>query len=571
VLILTDRLDVSELNQSELVGAAVEVSNAVASLVAANKKATLKNTSSQNKLGNSIQLTVEASSALAAITSIMASVITNPLARDQLVDAALLVKTHIGEVEGFCADCPDASLADALQNAVIGAEEALAYLVEKAKNVDTPLNYEIQYYQEQIEHLSNVISDNIASPQDLFAAAKEMAINGTRLAEVLKLKASQTDDAVEAQNLEADARKLADLMASMVAATRAVITDPNNIGNQNDLLDTVESITVETRAACSPYVKVNMIANLIKAYKATISCCNHVVATGRQNAVATRDRTKHAKLNKAGKVVVEKIPSAIKAINEFNDNPADFVHRFKLIENAKEFIDPVDNLLGGAADASSALREGPGKQGLDDASSLLLREFHNFKELLHYVGETFDQVDYETVLHTMNLTKAIEPGPAQDPMDISQAEIEITNQSKSLGESLRGLAESLRADNASDTRKALATTVETFQSIQTIVSSIQTNRDSDGFRQELLGASATLGDCLTRLIDKAGRVSNNLAQPNELDEPSLAASRALSDLLNHLPRQKAMQEAMGSIRVLTDKLAEETSPQSASPKVPKMQ
>lgn len=569
LLIMTDRIDVPELNQSELIDAAGDVSSALLQLIDKTKSnmESFKNPNTKKQITKSAKSVNEATTALATIASIMASVITNPFARDQLVDAATQVRELVQQVKSFCEQSADKDALNQLLDAVASADQALAFLVDKARNVESSLEAEIQYYQDQIVETAGIINEAVDIPQELFASAKEMAVLGTRLTEVLKLKAGQAESEQESNDLKQTASIIAELMSQMVAATREALSNPNNTGAKTQLLDVVAEIKDIVTKQCAPYVKASMIQSIVKAYKATISCSNQVIASGRQAAFSARDRSKVTKLTKAGKAVIEKIPNAVKCINDAKYNQFDFGPRLKLLDSAKDFISPAQNLLFGVEEAAPVISDNSGKTMLLVASEKLDFELQNLMAILEACGGILSEVDFKSISDAFKNDDSQNAEVAANALlSINNAELILTNHAQLLLEALRRITEAFTNGDTDAQAKAIGVSIAEFQSIKATIGSL--DESEFAFKNELLQASTSVGEALSLFMKKISKSEIN--SPKELREFSNVANHSVTEMLNCLPRQKAMIEAIGTIKKLTDQLEEEKVAKSAGPSILKV-
>lgn len=557
VLVLTDQCGVSDASQNELVSAATDVGLAVKEMIEATNgiKMTVGSPEKINKLQNAIQSSIEAAAALAVISSIMSSVITDPLSKDQMIETALVVRERIAEIEKYCNESPDSDELENFRNTVLATDEALAFLIEKAKNVESSLEYEIQYYHDQINSCAGIISQSINYPQELFAAAKEMAINGTRLAEVMKVRSNQTSGNEDPHDIRENGKAISDLMGKMVAATRSVIADPGDSQAQSDLLALIDEISVMNFQVCEPFIKINLIQNLILAYRGTITCSNHVVSSGRKAAVSNRDRTKQTSLNKSGKVLVEKIPNAIRTINNAMDSPSEYIVRFKLIESAKDFVNSVENLIDSSRDATTTISDSSSKNNLYSATERLAEEFENFRNLLAITGQNFDQIDYKDVIKTMKSTDiAVNKANIESPLGVAEVETQLTDVSKQFGDAMKEVSKAIALGDFVAAKKAVVESVAEFQTIQMISARSKSDSENKGLRNDLLTSVATLGDALGSMIEKVDKISTGEQDAKDFHKTATKTSICLNEVLGNLPRQKQMVEALGTIKQLNQQL-----------------
>ena len=551
IIIMTDKMELSDENRNDLVNAAKDIGSALSNLVNFTRqvKAAVPSAETKKKLEASAIASSEASAALAAITGVMASVICDPLGRDQMIQTALAVQEKLNLLESYCADCPDADLAGALQQAIIEAEQALSYLIEKSKQPNTTLESEIQYYHDVVMDNGDEMANKINNPSELFAAAKDMAINGTRLAEVLKAVVLGMDNEQQEISVTADAKLLGELMAKLVAATKSVIADQNNIDNKNKLLVTVNDVEDLTEKVCAPFVKTNLVQNLIRAFRNTITSSNHVVASGRQAAVSNRDRSKQNHLNKSGKAVVERIPKAIKAINDAKENPNDYVARFKLIEIAKEYLDPAKALVDSSDDALTTINDGLSKDNLLAATQRLFEELENFIKLLGLASNILEQTDFGTVIEAVKMNE-MKVDNINSPVGLITAEAQIVDHSKLFGDAVKQITDAMHVGDIPTAKKLIAVTVSEFQAIKSISNRVETDLDNPNIKLDLIDSAQSVGDSLAAMIEA---VTKN-KDAKELKRCATQATKNVNKMLHLLPRQKATSDAMETVKKLTAEL-----------------
>lgn len=559
LLIMTDRIDISELNQSELVAAAGDVGNSIGNLVAATKQSlsSFKNPNTQKKITNVVKSAEECSAVMATITSIMASVISNPLARDQLIETAVHTREIIMQLQTYCGESSDSEFIQEIANIVDETEEALSQLVDKARNVESTPESEIQYLNQRIDEVGSVLAENIDSPQELFSSAKEIAIVGTQLAESLREKANTAESKEESLKLENTAKGIADLMAKMVGLTRESLTNPENEETKVRLLETIDEMSVFIATNCSSFTKITLIQEIVKAFRATIACANQLIAYTRQSNVGNRDRAKLARCTKAGKSVVDLIPDASRVINEAIFDPSNFLARYKVYESALGFVPHAEELLSSVQDFLNTVNDTILKATVTVAHQRLDYELQNLKGILDVADAPLKELDLNSFAQSIQ-QEVQAPAENGESLSIEKAELLLTAQSKLIQDSLRKISAAAKEEKMELVIKSVSNTVSEFQ---TLKETIQIISEQDAqLKEDLIKSSEQIANLLVVFMENVSNPTENKVKPN-----ANAAIQSLNDMIQQLPRQKTMSEAMGTIRELTDQLNASQSAKAASP------
>ncbi|KAI8898118.1 hypothetical protein BC833DRAFT_620631 [Globomyces pollinis-pini] len=548
-----DHLDVSDLVQSELIGAVEEVGQALAALTVAGQAVgkSLTDNDMKKKMSNELTTISGTGGILSTCTAVMAPCIADPICKEQMVETAILMRDRAVALENLCVHCPDQELAEALQKAVADTEDALAYLVEKARNIDHSLDYEIETYHDQIELESNDVVEKIDNREELFASAKGLTVNGTRLVEVLKLKASQLSDEEGGLNLQDEARMLSELIAAMVANTRGVISNSSSDQAKADLVDVIDQIRSKNQEICGPFIRSNILRSLVQAFKGTISSSNQVIFTSRQTGNTNKDRNAQLNLIKSGKRVTEKIPKSVKAINATKKNPFDYATRFKFIQTAKEFIVPVENLTEAAQTASTSIGDEFGKQQLQMNVNQLVQELENLKNLL---GEAEKMFDDEELAAALNSLQSRNQDGSAVQMSIDEAEKEVTEHARQFFNCLAQIHDATSFQDSFGARLGVTDAVTELQHIQLLMNCISKQLDDDQACDDIKKSSARLGDALTNLIKGVASISNREIDDDEFYSLHDQTSKEMNLLLANLPGQRAMLAVMDKIRQITDQM-----------------
>ncbi|KAJ3320641.1 Talin-1 [Boothiomyces sp. JEL0866] len=542
-----DHLDVSEINQSELLNAAAEVGNAVSNLAMVGKKVAnmVSPDMKENMLGD-IKESTDTAALLSGVTVTIAPVILDPLSREQLFESAIFMRDRANTIQNYSENIQDKDLVQLLQKAIMDTEDALAFLVEKARNVDYNIDFEIESYHEQIQNSCLDIENNIDTREELFAAAKDLTVNGTRMVEVLKIKASQLPNEVESLKLQDLAKELSELIAKMVASTKTVISNPNSANAKQELISTVDEIKAKDMLICTPYLRANMVQHLLRAFRGTISGANHVISTSRQTAASNNDRGSQIQLNKAGQTVVEKIPKSIKSMRDMKGNPNDYILRFKLIHTAKEFIAPSDNLITASDIAINSVVDPVGKEQLHNHTRQLAQELDNLKHLLGDAEQMFDEEELQAAMETLRTPVNTTFEPVESELSMEEGEKSINDHAKSFIHSVGQIVDAIEINDTFGARLGVTDSVSELQQIEKLLQLFISGTDDPDLKSDLLQASSKIKFSLANLIDGVARNdSGNMA--NDLTN----VKEAMQQVLDNLPMQRVINETLGNIKQMS--------------------
>jgi talin len=538
-----DKLDVSESNQDELLGAARDVSDAVKNLALISNEVShqLRVPQKANEMRIDAGIAIETSAMLLVNTQLLASVISTPLCREHLIESAVIMRDAIALIGAYETNGINPELEGELQNAINETEECLAFLVEKARNIENNIDYEIEAYYDQVLGAADDLVKWISVPDQMISFAKELTVNSTRLVEVLKTKASSIDDGKEKSFLNEDAAALSDVIMKMVAAARNSASSPSG---QPQLMVSVEQLKTLSATACTPYVKANTAHKLVQALKSTIAGSNHVIGAAKHAAPSNRDQKSQLQLNRAGKRVTDSFPNLIELVRETKASPKDFAARYQLLTGSKAFYEPILALVNAAKVASSTTVDTGSQIQLLNAAQQLAEEVMHLQRLCAVMEDIVDGENIESVLEPVqnvqaDLVRLQEESKEYSSADVIGAESELVSQSRKLRAAIQALEHSSETGNLKELHAAYVDIIKEYRGISAPLGVVFGT--SDDFSKNLLQNALDLGESISNLIG-ATKVNGDV-QTNAQD-----VEKAILQLLGAMPSSKTLIHLQDVIR-----------------------
>nr|KAJ3421186.1 Talin-1 [Polyrhizophydium stewartii] len=562
VLKAIDHLEVSDQLQRDLYGAAEAVANAVALAVdhTKNMANAIREQDTQQMCLSDSGLATEIGAMLGAVTASLAPTVHVPVCREQLAEAAVLMRDGAFALLSYSEHAGGSKFVPLLQDAVRDVEQAIASLLELARNGEISKNDEIEEYYDQIVIALDNLANSIGAPEQVVANAKQVTISATRLAEVLKAKAAETTDESERMRLTQDAQEIAALTGELVSAAKGLVMNSQSPEAQEGLLAVIDELRDAVDRACGPYIKASMTQRLIHALKSSTASSNQLMSCSRNCAASNRDQSSQLLLNRAIKRVVETIPKAVQAIKGSAAKPNDHVASVRLIQSAKGFLVPATAMVESARTAALTTVDSGAQTQLLASTQQLADELQHLADILNIYEQIVLAEEIAGAQASLQATQLDIRQARTTPrmvavastFDPAVAELQVAQNGKSIQSALGQLATAFKAGDERAVGHAITEAITNLQSLTTSSIGIALTTQDPSLSDNLLQATGEMSDVIGQLVQAA---RDKLADPTvstDFDELQEMAGVAIAKAFDCLPGQRALVMALGRIRAVTD-------------------
>jgi hypothetical protein len=534
ILLNIEQLDVSDNVQGEIVGSATTIEDNIKAFtdLAAKGASLTKKKKLKESIMEKVGAVSESAVTLSSSSGILAAVISNPLCRIQMLDNSAVVKEATLGIQDLSKTIADESFQKLLQDATAEVVNGLDFLVEKCRNIDLDLDNEICEYHVELSECRENLLQSFENKLELFECAKKLTIFTTRLAECLKLKASQLEDELEINGLLKAAKDLTELTSQMVAATKLAISNMQNATAKQDLVSKVDAIQEAANIVVAPFARATLLQSLVRTFKGVVLLGNLLVTSARQSATSNRDRQKQSGLNRTSKEVTELIPKCSQAISALKSDPKDFVAKMKLLKRVKDFLGPIRTLNDQCVDAGPGISDRNVKQQLLVLTGVMEDELIMLDHLIGLLDQQIENEDFGDIIRELLLGRK----PAKST-DLSGDESKLNSHAKGMQAILKNMVG--KPNNTED----LACVLLEFQSIADLACAINYSVETE-LGKELLSASEALGEALSNFI--------NMGQ-NTGESEYRTVVNATERLLSNLPQRREMFSAIGNMKIMAQK------------------
>ncbi|KAI8930298.1 hypothetical protein BC831DRAFT_440033 [Entophlyctis helioformis] len=558
VLRAIDHLEMSDRLQQELLDAAAHVGDCVSLAVqcAQNMASTIRDPEVQQMTVADSALAAEIAAMLAAVAGALSPTVHVSVCREQLMEGSVLMRDGAVALLSYADRSTHPDFVALLQDAVAEVEQAIARLIDRARHGEASKDDEIDAFYDQILVALDNLVQQLGDPEQLIANAKQLTVSATRLAEVLKSKAAETQDPDERDRLLMDAREISELMSKMVMAAKEAVKNPDA---NDDLVQVLAALKDTVDAICAPYVKASTTQRLVQALKSSAASANQLVAASRNCAPSNRDQSTQMTLNRAAKKTVETIPKVVQAIKETLSKPDDFVVRLRLIQSAKAFLEPSLMTVEAARNAAPTTVDSAPQRQLLAAAQQLGDELDQLREILEIVQQITAAERISGAEESLKATQIEIRRAYADPKTIvlapefeaSRAEVQVTMQGKSLQHILGKMAHAVNTRDERAAGSAISETIECLQALAQACIGISASTEAPELRQDLLDATSHIGDCIGSLIHAARDALADPTKQPAFDEMAVDTDIAVVKTVQCLPGQRALTRAVRKIRTAT--------------------
>lgn len=546
-LLAIGELDVTQDEQQLLIDAASNVINGISDVVAAADEIikSLADDARMDAFNQDIEVALQVAPILETSASMLAIAIKTPLCRERLIEIAILVRDVLTAIESHEIEDRSDELLHNFKQGIQECEEALAFLVEKARNIENDIDYDIEAHYDQVVGVVDDLIKWLDEPKKATAYGKELVVNSTRLVEVFKMKIDSLEAGEEQESLAKDLESLSETILAMVQAIRSI----KDFVNQDSatFVDSVNDLRDLTMLISEPYLKANTAKKLINALKSTLSASNQVVSAAKNVAPSNRDQASQLQLYKAGKEVTDKLPGLLKLIRETRANPREFVNRYKLLMGCKSFCSPAMALLSTAKSASSTTVEAGYQVQLLGAAQHLAEEIIYLQRLCNQMEAIMSEEDFtcanQSIKEIQENIRSISILGAENPQIVSADDnIDIGVQSQKLRSAIHELASSIQKGTFQAPHLDLVKFIAEYRAILSPLYAAILACD-EATREILIQNANDLGDAVTLLIE-------NQKDDKIIKTSITSADNAIRLILAHQPDQQSISIAQQAIHRL---------------------
>ncbi|KAI9206533.1 uncharacterized protein BJ171DRAFT_498098 [Polychytrium aggregatum] len=562
---LIDRLDVSEDSQNDLIDAANAVAKASAELVAVARSIStgFKEPDLQQAVAQDTRFVADSVSQLVACAAAISPCITSQLCFDELLEASVLLKENIASLTESSRPCQNAKLTTALHESIAKVEEAIARLIDKAKNggdknrVD-PLDLCYDQLQVSIEQMLA----NIADSEGIIRAARDIALTATQYANTLKSTSAETANADERGRLLNSARLLADATSMMVGAAKDASKNTADMDKRQALNTALHELQEASRRAVGPELHVKVFNKLGNGMKAYVTSAHQLTAAIKTAATSNRNQSSQIQMNQASKKVADIIPALVVAQKAYAGAPTDTVSQLKLLQAAKLIITPGSAIISAAKAAAPTIGDAGAQNQLNSTTNrnsddltalekaLQVAEDISLKSEIENAVDSVRGMQDELLVASQNVT-ALESCSEEDGRFAQQ---QLQDLVKNIDRTVGMLVTGVEQTNGKFTRAAAADAVSYLQNLKSASMTLASSEKDENLRQQILSAAMGVGDTLASLISAAKTSIDVQDSPADLDAISKSAAEALSSIVACLPGQRDLTIAHGNISKTTDAL-----------------
>ncbi|KCV69929.1 hypothetical protein H696_03395 [Fonticula alba] len=560
--------DVSPSAQSLLNELAKAVALAVSEAAQhSSKNITTKceNPTDRAAVAQAIRDSVLSASQLAVTTSIVAPSIHTQLCQQELITNADQVEKCVNALVSRARQaCNDGHANDQLAGMADRIRDALKRLIECARHGGQDAE-EMSELERQAEIIISNIQTIIDNPSDsvrMISSIKTLVGASSKLSNLLKQQAMESNDPAERDRLLDAARNLAGLTHALVEVGREAARNPNDPRIRENLLAASRNLQAATRAALTlDQSHRKAFVRLLGAAKSNAATLTQLISAAKACSPYNRNQASQMQLINASKNVADRTGNLALAIREFSDNQDDPSSQLRLLAASKAMLAPGASSLAAARAASQTVGDQAAQARLLNISRTAGDSLRRLKEAIDMAESLSGSLELDSAIDSVRASHGLikqaqeshaagtlQPGPDQS---LELCELDAVANTKAIGTSLAQLCSAAAQGHESYTGVSARDSAAALQSLANAVTGVAaccTDRD-DG--RALLEAARELLAQSEALIRSSKTCVGSKGDPEaqrDLAQHAAAVNRCMTALIEALPGQREINRSIASMR-----------------------
>ena len=570
---------VDQKTQETLISMAKAVASSTAALVsnARNVASRCSDQALQNQVISAAKATALATQALITCTKVLSPSIDYPLCQEQLIEACKMVAAAVERIviaaQAACGD--DDALRDlgAAATAVTAALHSLIQQIREGLRVadDSQCEDACEVILAATESLVN----SMGNAQEMVTQAKRLAEATQSLVSAIKLEADLEGDPDARKRLLDAAKCLADATSKMVEAAKGAARNANDPSAQAALKFAAEELRAITNATASTALKKRAIRKLEGAARHACACGTQLIAAS-QGAGATNanEVSQHQLMNQC-KIVSEQMSKLIQCVRATMEQPESASCQLSLINSSQAILAPGGRLVAAAKAAVPTVGDQPAALQLGNSAKVAAAAVSDLRSAANKAAEVCGSLEIESAIDVVHgLARDIElykqealagkllllPGET-----VAACALELGATSKLVGSSMAQLLTAANQGNESYTGVAARDTAHSLKVLSKAVRGVAAGTDDKDTQDYILQSAKQVMEQSVSLIREAKNAVETPNQPNKqlkLAQAAKAVSQALNQVVNCLPGQRDVDQAIKAIAEASQALQKNQFPPS---------
>ncbi|KXS11309.1 hypothetical protein M427DRAFT_505616, partial [Gonapodya prolifera JEL478] len=547
-------LDIDEESQASLRNAAKAIAGATGSLVAAAKLAA---SASANALQGDIILQearkcANSAAMLVAGTNLIAPVVGNTVALEQIVDATSFLRESVAMLMENAQDTGQGPISN-LISAASGVEFAVSSLLQEAHSggkfsKQTTLEKEFNTFIDVVQGMR----EQIGNSEMLVQKAREITACSTSLVALLKADGTESLDETEQQHLVQATKVLADATATMILIAKDCVRLPADIGRQQALRDALDVMQTCATSAVARKLKDSAFDRLAKASRNAVASVTQLTMAAEGAAISNRNQTSQLQLNQVTKIISEMSPSIISAVRANRRDPTDSTLQVDLIAKAKSIVAPASNLIAAAKTAATTTGDGSIQTQLVSCAKQTMNDLKALKMTLDLAEVAVKGSEITDAISTINeVRKYFLSGdlpPLPTAIDSRLAEKTLIEITKMLAKDCELLLSSITQVSFADIKEFVCDLNLALQSPIQVTAGLLSNDERIGVFKGA-AAVANAAEIMLRLFQEAS--GNAVIDQDLMQRAATDLNDNLQSLLTLMPTPRQLENIQADIKSLS--------------------
>lgn len=563
---------VSEKTQEELLQLAKMVkANAIkcvgnAQSVASNMT---NNPQGQQNIINNVKTLNVASGQALAVVKALAPLMTSPMCRTEMIEAANLVSKSLAKLKEEClSTCTDHALNEELEGNTKKTEDLLDTLRNRIRGYRGEAADETS--DAQMVQSIMVAMDNLMAAQDgadLTKHARDLITRSASLASKFRSDAQNEEDGDRHRRLLEAATGLVNATQGILQSVRQITKNPSDPNARESLGRAVDTFREAVKKAALDAYQQQLLMSLENKARTAASLSTQLVSAARGSESTNANAASKSQLRHQVAALDPFLSALVSAVREHHESPKDASKQLNLINASRTVVQPAARLVAAAKVAVPSVRDAGAAMQLTQFAKQTTLAISELKLSATEAAEACSSLEIDAGIITIrglgrDLAQAQEVAQAGKllplPGDSAEASaMELGASSHTLASSIAQLLSAANQGNENYTGAATRDASSALKIIASACRAMAATGTNLAFQSQVLASGCGLMSKCEDLVTQAKAALTNQEDPHKKQRLQGAADKvsvALSDILNCLPGQRDINAAMNRVNEATEKL-----------------
>eukprot|EP01134_Creolimax_fragrantissima_P001817 CFRG1817T1 len=541
-------LDVDPKACADLCELAKDISSMSAHLINSSKAVANKSNDpvSQSKVIESAKATAINASQLAAATRVLSPTINHMQCQEALAAAARRLLNAVNGLNASCKDATqDGNLVGEVDENAVKVKEGIAALVKRVKYAGEAMEKEVTY-DAKANEMSARVEELDVNDADQVAA---LVLDIGDIIDIINLDANEEDDE--------NRKSLLDLAKNLRDACKGL--GGNTV--QHELL---KSLTAQ---AAQDAHKRKVLRDLELAVKKTAQVSLQLIAASTNAAATNRNAASQKQLMEQARTVSDTLSKMIPITKSFSQDRMNPENQLALINESDGLMAPGSKLVATAKVATATVGDKAAAKQLTNFSRACAVALTELRDAHAAASEACGSLEIAAAIQTIasledELDEAVNKAEngtmvKANKDDLEPATLEVAAIIRSVGASM---AQVLSAATQGNSNYSGIAARDTANALQIMAASAQTvaAAQPDNKAEILAATAAVMAPSAQLMRDAQWALETPVAEDKQerLQDAARGVQQALKNVLNTLPGQKGLNEAIQAVRMVQARLAE---------------